>query len=153
MKPLPHHYDVHLSGGPSGHAQLSTAGVPVNRVAPSCRSTVPEASNSRARNSTFDTRAIARRVKTCLRPFRHLSTWNRTSQNKSDAAVDSKANDDTHAISFREWEVLYRPQNQTLPSALRWPRSSALQSATLMTMPSHIFWVQPKRFRGNNRSR
>jgi uncharacterized OsmC-like protein len=24
MKPLPHHYDVHLSGGPSGYAQLST---------------------------------------------------------------------------------------------------------------------------------
>ena len=23
MKPLPHHYDVHLSGGPSGYAELS----------------------------------------------------------------------------------------------------------------------------------
>jgi peroxiredoxin-like protein len=27
MKPLPHHYDVHLSGRPSGCAELSTAGV------------------------------------------------------------------------------------------------------------------------------
>ena len=34
MKPLPHHYDVHLAGGPSGHAQLSTAGVPALRMAP-----------------------------------------------------------------------------------------------------------------------
>ena len=34
MKPLPHHYDVHLTGGPSGHAQLSTAGVPELRTAP-----------------------------------------------------------------------------------------------------------------------
>ena len=28
MKPLPHHYDVHLTGGPSGYAQLSMVGVP-----------------------------------------------------------------------------------------------------------------------------
>ena len=34
MKPLPHHYDVHLTGGPSGYAQLSTAGVPELRTAP-----------------------------------------------------------------------------------------------------------------------
>ena len=34
MKPLPHHYDVHLTGGPSGYAQLSTAGVPTLRTAP-----------------------------------------------------------------------------------------------------------------------
>lgn len=34
MKPLPHHYDVHLTGGPAGYAQLSTAGVPNLRTAP-----------------------------------------------------------------------------------------------------------------------
>lgn len=34
MKPLPHHYDVHLTGGPTGYAQLSTAGVPALRTAP-----------------------------------------------------------------------------------------------------------------------
>ena len=34
MKPLPHHYDVHLTGGPTGYAQLSTAGVPALRSAP-----------------------------------------------------------------------------------------------------------------------
>ena len=34
MKPLPHHYDVHLTGGPSGYAQLSTAGIPELRTAP-----------------------------------------------------------------------------------------------------------------------
>jgi organic hydroperoxide reductase OsmC/OhrA len=34
MKPLPHHYDVHLSGGPTGYAELSTAGVPALRTAP-----------------------------------------------------------------------------------------------------------------------
>ena len=34
MKPLPHHYDVHLSGGPSGYAQLTTTGVPLLRTAP-----------------------------------------------------------------------------------------------------------------------
>ena len=34
MKPLPHHYDVHLSGGPSGYAALSTAGVPALTTAP-----------------------------------------------------------------------------------------------------------------------
>lgn len=34
MKPLPQHYDVHLTGGPSGYAELSSAGVPVLRTAP-----------------------------------------------------------------------------------------------------------------------
>ena len=34
MKPLPPHYDVHLSGGPSGYAQLTTTGVPLLRTAP-----------------------------------------------------------------------------------------------------------------------
>jgi organic hydroperoxide reductase OsmC/OhrA len=34
MKALPHHYEVHLAGGPSGSADLSTAGVPVLRAAP-----------------------------------------------------------------------------------------------------------------------
>ena len=34
MKPLPHRYDVHLTGGPSGYAQVSTAGVPELRTAP-----------------------------------------------------------------------------------------------------------------------
>ncbi len=33
MKPLPHHYDVQLSGGPSGYARLSTPGVPDLRAA------------------------------------------------------------------------------------------------------------------------
>jgi peroxiredoxin-like protein len=33
MQPLPHHYDVQLSGGPSGYVQLSTAGVPGLRAA------------------------------------------------------------------------------------------------------------------------
>ncbi len=33
MKPLPHHYEVHLSGGPSEYAELSTAGVPALRTA------------------------------------------------------------------------------------------------------------------------
>lgn len=33
MKPLPHRYDVHLTGGPSGYAELSTPGVPPLRVA------------------------------------------------------------------------------------------------------------------------
>jgi peroxiredoxin-like protein len=28
MKPLPHHYDVHLAGGPSGYALLSSPGIP-----------------------------------------------------------------------------------------------------------------------------
>jgi peroxiredoxin-like protein len=28
MKPLPHHYDVHLAGGPSGYALLSSLGIP-----------------------------------------------------------------------------------------------------------------------------
>ena len=34
MKPLPHRYEVHLSGGPAGPATLSTAGVPVLLAAP-----------------------------------------------------------------------------------------------------------------------
>ncbi len=34
MKPLPHNYDVHLTGGPSGYALLSTPGVPDLRTAP-----------------------------------------------------------------------------------------------------------------------
>jgi peroxiredoxin-like protein len=34
MKPLPHHYDVHLAGGPSGYAQLSAAGLPELSAAP-----------------------------------------------------------------------------------------------------------------------
>lgn len=34
MKPLPHDYDVHLTGGPSGYARLSTPGVPPMHAAP-----------------------------------------------------------------------------------------------------------------------
>ena len=34
MKPLPHHYDVVLAGGPSGYAVLSTPGVPDLSAAP-----------------------------------------------------------------------------------------------------------------------
>jgi uncharacterized OsmC-like protein len=34
MKPLPHRYEVHLTGGPSGYAQLSAAGLPGLRTAP-----------------------------------------------------------------------------------------------------------------------
>ena len=34
MKPLPHHYEVALSGGPSGYATVSTEGVPQMRCAP-----------------------------------------------------------------------------------------------------------------------
>lgn len=34
VKPLPHRYDVHLTGGPSGYADLSTPGVPLLRAAP-----------------------------------------------------------------------------------------------------------------------
>jgi organic hydroperoxide reductase OsmC/OhrA len=34
MKPLPHHYDVTLTGGPSGYAELSAAGIPRLRTAP-----------------------------------------------------------------------------------------------------------------------
>lgn len=34
MKPLPHHYDVHLTGGPSGYADVSSAGIPALRTAP-----------------------------------------------------------------------------------------------------------------------
>ena len=34
MTPLPHQYDVHLTGGPAGYAQLSTVGVPELRTAP-----------------------------------------------------------------------------------------------------------------------
>jgi peroxiredoxin-like protein len=33
MTPLPHRYDVQLTGGPSGYAQLSTPGVPELRTA------------------------------------------------------------------------------------------------------------------------
>lgn len=34
MTPLPHHYEVTLSGGPTEHATLSTAGAPELRAAP-----------------------------------------------------------------------------------------------------------------------
>lgn len=34
MKPLPHHYDVQLTGGSAGHAVISTPGVPELRTAP-----------------------------------------------------------------------------------------------------------------------
>lgn len=34
MKPLPHRYDVRISGGPSGHALLESPGVPDLRSAP-----------------------------------------------------------------------------------------------------------------------
>jgi peroxiredoxin-like protein len=34
MKPLPHRYEVRLSGGPSGYATVSTSGVPDLRSAP-----------------------------------------------------------------------------------------------------------------------
>ena len=34
MKPFPHEYDVHLAGGPTGHATLSTPGIPDLRTAP-----------------------------------------------------------------------------------------------------------------------
>ena len=34
MKPLPHRYDVRLSGGPTGYATVSTGGVPDLRSAP-----------------------------------------------------------------------------------------------------------------------
>jgi peroxiredoxin-like protein len=34
MKPLPHVYEVRLAGGPTGHATLSTAGIPDLRSAP-----------------------------------------------------------------------------------------------------------------------
>jgi peroxiredoxin-like protein len=34
MEPLPHRYEVHLSGGPSGHAEVFTPGVPKLRGAP-----------------------------------------------------------------------------------------------------------------------
>jgi peroxiredoxin-like protein len=33
MKPLPHHYEVHLSGGPAGYALLSSPGIPGLSVA------------------------------------------------------------------------------------------------------------------------
>ena len=33
MTPLPHHYEVHLTGGPSGYAQLSAGGLPELRTA------------------------------------------------------------------------------------------------------------------------
>ena len=34
MKPLPHRYNVHLTGGPSGYAQLSASGLPQLQTAP-----------------------------------------------------------------------------------------------------------------------
>ena len=34
MKPFPHEYDVHLIGGPTGHATLSTPGIPDLQTAP-----------------------------------------------------------------------------------------------------------------------
>src|SRR5687768_18177717 len=34
MKPLPHQYDVRLSGGPTGYAQVSSHGLPGLRTAP-----------------------------------------------------------------------------------------------------------------------
>ena len=34
MKPLPHRYQVHLTGTPSGYGEVTTAGVPVLRTAP-----------------------------------------------------------------------------------------------------------------------
>ena len=34
MKPLPHRYEVQLSGGPSGYATVSTKGIPDLRSAP-----------------------------------------------------------------------------------------------------------------------
>jgi peroxiredoxin-like protein len=34
MKPLPHRYEVQLSGGPSGYATISTKGIPDLRSAP-----------------------------------------------------------------------------------------------------------------------
>ena len=34
MKPLPHRYEVHLTGTPSGYGEVTTAGVPVLRTAP-----------------------------------------------------------------------------------------------------------------------
>jgi peroxiredoxin-like protein len=34
MKPLPHHYDVTLAGGPLGYAQVSAPGLPELRTAP-----------------------------------------------------------------------------------------------------------------------
>jgi organic hydroperoxide reductase OsmC/OhrA len=33
MKPLPHHYDVRLIGGPTGYAQVSSKGLPALRTA------------------------------------------------------------------------------------------------------------------------
>jgi peroxiredoxin-like protein len=34
MTPLPHHYDAHLTGGPTGYAEVSSAGIPALRTAP-----------------------------------------------------------------------------------------------------------------------
>jgi peroxiredoxin-like protein len=34
VKELPHHYDAHLTGGPSGYAEMRSAGLPVLRTAP-----------------------------------------------------------------------------------------------------------------------
>lgn len=33
MQPFPHEYDVHLIGGPTGHATVSTPGIPELRIA------------------------------------------------------------------------------------------------------------------------
>jgi hypothetical protein len=37
MRPLPHYYEVHLGGGPSGYAEMSAAGLPALRTAPPLR--------------------------------------------------------------------------------------------------------------------
>ena len=63
MKPLPHHYDVHLTGGPSGHAQLSTGGVPELRTAPPIDFDGPGDAWSPEHLLLASTRAIARSVK------------------------------------------------------------------------------------------
>jgi organic hydroperoxide reductase OsmC/OhrA len=34
MKPLPHEYEVHLTGGLTGYAQVSATGIPELRTAP-----------------------------------------------------------------------------------------------------------------------
>src|SRR5678816_3388011 len=34
MKPLPHRYDVHLTGGPTGHASVRSSTLPALRTAP-----------------------------------------------------------------------------------------------------------------------
>ena len=37
MKPLPHHYEVNLTGGPSGYAELSAAGSQVSGRRHQCK--------------------------------------------------------------------------------------------------------------------